>query len=108
MTKKTMISREVDGFVTISHAPEAPDNSEWASYCELVRKLGSSARGGMVLVPPSCPGPNAMQRKSVTQAWSTARQARLSVVTTSRLHRTIMTALALFVGDQFTAYGPVE
>jgi hypothetical protein len=108
MPKKTMICRALDGFVTISHSAEAPAEADWNAYCELVRSLGAALRGGMVLVPPTCPGPNASQRKSVTQAWSDAPGARLSVITTSRFHRAIMTALCFFVGDQFRPYGPAE
>ena len=105
MSNKTMISRVVDGVIVVSHNTQAPSASDWNEFCVLA---GSAPRGGVVLVPPSCPGPNAGQRKLVTEAWSKNPDAHVSIITTTRVHRIIITAMAYFAGSQFSAYDPSD
>jgi hypothetical protein len=108
MTTQTMIFRELDGFITVSHGALPPANSDWDAWCDLVRELRLSLQGAIVMVPPSCPGPNATQRKSLTEVWPKGAQARNSIITTSQLHRALITAMTFFIGNRFTAYAPSD
>jgi endoglucanase len=53
-------------------------------------------------------GDNLHQIDLSTEVWPKGAQARNSIITTSQLHRALITAMTFFIGNRFTAYAPSD
>lgn len=64
---KTMLSELHAGVLLVTHGLDAPTMEDWQAMNAKV--ANPEVIGSLVLVPPSCPGPNAAQRKIGADAW---------------------------------------
>jgi len=96
----------VQGRVLVTvHAACAPDRGEWASACEAYATWPFDA---LLVVPdPGCPGLDAAERRMNTAALGRRSvPARIAVVSTSRAHRVVITALAFFQKNLIGGFAP--
>lgn len=104
--EQTMWFAEVRGAIIVCHNEQAPSQPEWDAYHELVASRLELIVGGIVVVHPEHPGPNALQRKLGSEVWGRRPDAGVAVITSSKLHRAIITGFGFFVGKQMQAFAP--
>jgi hypothetical protein len=86
----------------VVHASVAPSAADWTA---MLHAMDPRTRAILVLVPPGCPGPSAAQRKETADHWlGHGDMPPTAVVTDSRLHRGIITAINWLVGNGVKAY----
>lgn len=104
----SMLTRNVAGVILVVHAPVAPSDRDWQLMVDVVEQANPFL-GMVVLVAPDCPGPNAAQRKKSSTLWKSTHQARGALITSSILHRGILTAMRWLVAElQFKGFAPAE
>ena len=103
---RTMRWQELGERIVLVHAAITIDDAEWNTYAALT--LNRRPVGTLVLVPPGCPGPNADQRRSLSDAVKRAGEPPIAIITHSPLHRHMITAMNWLSGGSMRAFSPDE
>lgn len=97
----TFLFERHERWVLLVHGSDPPGDAEWQEYVEALRDLERRKGVGVVVLTDGV-GPNALQRKMITEF-----SMRSAVVTSSRVARGMVTALG-WIGVAIKAFAPEQ
>ena len=99
----TLIRQLTDTLVVAVYGESSPTDADWERYMAVVKGLTKPYR---MVIFSAGGGPTTMQRRDVEEV-TNGQQSRVAVVTTSRVARGIVTAIAWFNRD-IKAFEPTK
>lgn len=96
-----MLFERFERWAILVHGVDPPGQQEWLDYVEVIRQLDNTNGIGVCVLTDGV-GPNAVQRKMITEF-----KMRSAVVTSHRVARGMVTALS-WIGVAIKAFAPED